>query len=186
MTDDNDLNSLIDSLSMENVSNQTQEKDVPKTDDDLLGTLMSTMMDMIKTNAQQMKHAQEMSETTGESAHVEAYASVAKSQADLVKTLSTMLLEKEKLKVNTELKNKDLKLKEKAMDQRLVAAKEDVPKLGNGANNIQNNFIFSDTRENAMKMLFSSGEKRDALFQKHGIDVPKEETPPVIEAEVVS
>lgn len=163
MNNNDELNNLIDALSIEIKETSTDATSkIPNSDDEIYDTLMSSIVDNINRNKEMLEHSKEMSESTGEPEYIEAFASVSKNQTELIKTLSTMLLERKKLKKNSELKTRDLDIKEKAVDNNIKNAK-----LGDTPTVQQNNIFLTDKREAVFDLLFGSPEQKKKLLEKH-------------------
>lgn len=163
MNNNDELNSLINALTIEiKEPSQNVSPQLPNSDDEIFDTLMTSIMDNINKNKEMLEHSKEMSESTGEPEYIEAFASVSKNQTELIKTLSSMLLERKKLKKNSELKTRDLDIKEKAVDNNIKNAK-----LGDTPTLQQNNIFLTDKREAVFDMLFGSPEQKKKLIEKH-------------------
>lgn len=112
-----------------------------------------------------------MATSIGDAELIEAYATVSKSQSDLIKTLASLLSDRQKMKLTEKLKERDIEAKKE-----LLVLKGESKQLEAGQTNIQNNFFIKGTREEMFNALFGEGEKKEKAQQKFNEQL---ENPPI-------
>lgn len=123
--------------------------------------LLNKLEDSLKNNSSILDEAALLVKTVGDEKTLEAYASVAKSNAELLKTLANALAEREHLRVQEILKREEI-----AARKEIAAAKNDTPKLPTGTTNIQNNYILKSSRDDMFNALFGSPEEKEKALNK--------------------
>lgn len=143
-------------------------------------SLLGKISESIDNNNGVLEKAADLVEMQTDDKNLEAYASVAKSNAELLKTYSAAIMELKKLKSVEKMKDKDLALKKE-----LALLKDSkVPRLGEGGGNgtyTQNNFILKASRDEMFDMIFGNDEEKKKSMK---VIMDKSDNPP-IDAEVV-
>jgi len=158
-----DLDDVLNSLSTaKQVNNEVKATPVENlTDDETYNYLMNKLRQTIDSNAEVMEQTKDLVNQVGTSEYIEAHAAVVKSQSELIKNMVGVVIEKRKMDQNKELKTRDLDLKEKSINNKMVT-----PELTNGAANPQNNTFIIATRESIFNSLFGSDEDKKKAEQK--------------------
>lgn len=162
-TNKNDLDEVLSALTMPNKSNEPiiveAVKLIDASDPNAVGDLLiKTLMDAIEKNNRMLENTMELFEQGGQADHALAHASIARNNADLAKTLTNLLIEKQKLALNDKLKTRELDIKEKGL---IVG--------GDGAsagNLTQNNYYIKSNREDMISILFGEGEEKEKAVKK--------------------
>lgn len=155
-----DLDEVLNLLS-ENVSGKptnrnsssTTSTEEHLTDDEMYHFLMNKLRDTIESNTDVIEQTKDLVTQLGTSEYIEAHASLVKSQADLMKNMVGIIMEKKKLAQAKELKTRDLDIKEKSAGAKKKA------ELTEGATQQTNILIAS--RDSIFDALFGTGEDKE-------------------------
>lgn len=169
---DKDIDDVLNALS---VSVDTKGVAVPEdlNKDNIMDKILETMSDSIAKNNELLETALQVAASSGDAEHMAGYAAVAKINSELLKTLASIQMDQEKLKQQKELKEKELALKEKLAEGK--AAKNPNKQLPEGGI-VQNNFLFSATREQIFDLIKGKPEDQDEALKEI-----KEQNPPIID-----
>lgn len=148
----------------------SKEKEIIS-DDELYNDIVSAIFENINYNKQVIEEAKDLATSIGDAELIEAYATVSKSQSDLIKTLASLLSDRQKMKLTEKLKERDIEAKKE-----LLVLKGESKQLEAGQTNIQNNFFIKGTREEMFNALFGEGEKKEKAQQKFNEQL---ENPPI-------
>jgi len=122
--------------------------------------LLSKISGSLNNNNKIMDEAAQLVRLVGDEKTLEAYASVAKSNAELLKTLAGAIMERDKIRTQEKMKEKDLALKKEIADKKQLSEN---PK---GTTNIQNNFVLKSSRDEMFDMLFGKPEDKEKAAKK--------------------
>lgn len=128
------------------------------TDDEMYHFLMNKLRDTIDSNTDVIEQTKDLVTQLGTSEYIEAHASLVKSQADLMKNMVGIIMEKKKLAQAKELKSRDLDIKEKAADTKKT------PELSDG-NSRQTNILIA-SRDSIFDALFGTDEDKEKAAKK--------------------
>lgn len=169
---DKDIDDVLNALS---VSVDTKGVNVPEDlhKDNMLDTILQTMSDTIAKNNELLETALQVAASSGDADHMKGYAAVAKVNSELLKTLASIQMEQEKLKQQKDIKEKELALKEKLAEGK--AAKNPNKQLPEGGI-VQNNFLFTATREQIFDLIKGKPEDQDEALKEI-----KDQNPPTID-----
>ena len=158
-----DLDDVLNSLStVKQVNNEVKSTPVENlTDDETYNYLMNKLRQTIDSNAEVMEQTKDLVNQVGTSEYIEAHAAVVKSQSELIKNMVGVVIEKRKMDQNKELKTRDLDLKEKSINNKMVT-----PELTNGPVNGNNPVFLISTREAMFHSMFGSEEDKKKAEQK--------------------
>jgi hypothetical protein len=169
---DKDIDDVLAALSV-----TVDTKGVPVPEDLNRNNIMEKILETISTNIEKnnelMETALQVAVASGDPEHMEGYAVVAKVNSDMLKTLATLQMEQDKLRQQKELKEKELALKEKLAEGKIT--KNNNKQLTDGAV-VQNNFLFTATREQIFDLLKGKPEDQEEALQEI-----KEQNPPTID-----
>jgi hypothetical protein len=134
----------------------------------------------LDNNSAIMEEAAQLVRMVGDDKTLEAYASVSKSQSDLLKTLSSTISERDKIRTQEKLKKADMALKKE-----LATLKGETGGLITGGSgnttNIQNNYVIRSSRDEMFDIMFGKEEDKSKAVKKVFGDKP----PEVLDAEIV-
>lgn len=143
--------------------------------------LLTKIGESIKNNTEVLQEASNYVKMVGDDKSLEAYASVAKSNAELLKTFQSAVMEKQKLILTEKLKERDIEAKKEIAALKITD--KNTPKLGNGGDTyVQNNFTLKASRDEMFKALFGNDEDKKKAVES----IMTENNENVLEAEVVA
>lgn len=123
-------------------------------------TLLTKISESIANNTEILQAASDLVKMVGDEKTLEAYASVAKSNVELLRTFSTAITEKQKIISTEKLKEKDLIVKKEIANLKTSVNKE-ASKLASGQTyNIQNNFTLKASRDEMFDAVFGTEDER--------------------------
>lgn len=177
---DDILNSLMVSVknTQGNLNDINEKKTDALTDDELFKELIGFIMQNIQNNKEVLAESKDLAISIGDAELIEAYSTVSKSNADLLKTMAGILTERQKMKLQEKLKERDIEGKKE-----IIALKgENKQQLGDGnvKANIQNNFYLTATRDEMYDAIWGTDEQKDKAREKLEKQM-KENNPPVID-----
>lgn len=147
--------------------------------DDQFKELLKKINTSLFNNTSILDEAALLVKTVGDDKTLEAYASVAKSNSELLKTFASTLLDRQKMLSTEKMKKDDMALKEKLAN--LKSSAKEVTALPAGTY-IQNNITLKATRDEMFKMIYGKPEDREkviASVMESNPDIP------LMEAETV-
>lgn len=150
------LNALSVSVSTEGV---VKEPEILK-EDNIMDKVLENMADSIMKNTEMIDTTLEIAKASGDAEHIESYASLVKSNADMVKILVSIQMDREKMKLQKELKEKEMEMKREIAEGKKTAKKD-----GNTVMQ-QNNFLFSGPREMIFDLLNGKPEVKEKALAK--------------------
>lgn len=123
--------------------------ELARDEEKMLDVALEAIRHNLELNRTLLENASDTAQASGDAQHIESYASVTKSNVDLVKSLTEIMLKKQEMKEKREMFEMGLKSKEKIAQMKT----KDSPKLGAGTTNIQNNFLFKGTPNEILKIM---------------------------------
>lgn len=139
--------------------------------------LLNKINSSLDNNAKILEEAAQLVRMIGDDKTLEAYASVAKSNSDLLKTFSGVITERDRIRTQEKMKDKDLEVKKE-----LAQLKGSTEPSKIGDTNIQNNFILKSSRDEMFDMIFGKPEEKEKAIKKVMGQIPNH---PTLEAEIV-
>lgn len=175
MSDDKDdfmnLLSMVDKETIEEDDNEFDLKTLENlTQEEIEKRVQYEILKTIGFNNEVIRNVRDTIQCGSDADFVDAFAKVAKANADAIKVLSDIAMQKEKIEATKELKQIDIEAKKELLDQKASL------ELGNKNNNSSNTFILEVSREEIFdRILGKSKEDSKPKRAVTDIDVVSEE-----------
>lgn len=157
-----DLDDVLYALSTiaDNKKNVSVIEEKPRSTEEIHDKLMEILLEQIEKNREMLDKTKDSYDQLGEADHAKAYSEVAKINADIMKHLTTLVTEKEKNKVNKELRNRDMDIKERIADNKVG------PKKLEQTNTTNNTFYITANRETLFDSLWGNDAQKEKAISR--------------------
>lgn len=162
-----DMLSIVDKIDCDNTEDDDEfNLDTLDTlsQDEIEKRVQVELLKTIGFNTQVIKEIRDSILVGGDAEYMDAFAKVSKSNADAIKILSELSLQKERLKSQKELKEMDLDAKKQLLDHKSNL------ELGTKKSSVNNTFILEVSREEIFDRILGK-EKEDSKPKRSGNDI---------------
>lgn len=161
-----DLDDVLDALSTsyeksKDVKNKVSSvTDEDLSDDAIYSFVLAQLKETITSNSEVIEQSKDMTVQGGTSDYIEAHSKLVKTQADLLNSMMSTMMDKKKLNQSDKHKTKELELKERALDEKKPYGDNLLP----GTTNIQNNYLIAN-RDDVFDSMFENDPEKRAKAQ---------------------